>query len=139
MPHERGCPLLRGLSPDTRVRRRMRGAVATGTMAWVKARDVVVLGSTGSIGTQALDIIRRNPDRFRVVALAAGGSDPDALARQAAQVGVAAVAVANPAAAPQLQAALRHHFEVGRTDSGTAPAHRPLSGGPPLSPLSPLA
>jgi len=104
-----------------------------------RPREVVILGSTGSIGTQALDIIRRNPDRFRVVALAAGGSDPDALARQAAEFGVAAVAVANPAAAPQLQAALRHHFEVGRTDSGTAPAHRPLSGGPPLSPPSPLA
>ena len=46
-------------------------------------RDVVILGSTGSIGTQALDIIRRNPDRFRVVALAAGGGNLDLLARQA--------------------------------------------------------
>lgn len=34
-------------------------------------RSVAILGSTGSIGTQALDVIRRNPDRFRVVALAA--------------------------------------------------------------------
>ena len=34
-------------------------------------RDVVVLGSTGSIGTQALDVCRANPDRFRVVALTA--------------------------------------------------------------------
>jgi 1-deoxy-D-xylulose-5-phosphate reductoisomerase len=38
-------------------------------------RDVVVLGSTGSIGTQALDIVRANPDRFRVVGLTAGGSN----------------------------------------------------------------
>ena len=37
-------------------------------------RDVAVLGSTGSIGTQALHIVRANPDRFRVVALTAGGS-----------------------------------------------------------------
>jgi 1-deoxy-D-xylulose-5-phosphate reductoisomerase len=37
-------------------------------------RDVVILGSTGSIGTQALDVVRANPDRFRVVALTAGGS-----------------------------------------------------------------
>ena len=36
-------------------------------------RDIVLLGSTGSIGTQAADIIRRNPDRFRLVGLAAGG------------------------------------------------------------------
>jgi 1-deoxy-D-xylulose-5-phosphate reductoisomerase len=37
-------------------------------------RDVVLLGSTGSIGTQALDLVRANPDRFRVVALTAGGA-----------------------------------------------------------------
>src|SRR6188472_4493588 len=37
-------------------------------------RDVVILGSTGSIGTQALDVVRANPDRFRVVGLTAGGS-----------------------------------------------------------------
>ena len=36
-------------------------------------RELVLLGSTGSIGTKAIDIIRRNPDRFRVVALGAGG------------------------------------------------------------------
>jgi 1-deoxy-D-xylulose-5-phosphate reductoisomerase len=46
-------------------------------------RDVVVLGSTGSIGTQALDVVRRNPDRFRVVALTAGGGRPDLLQEQA--------------------------------------------------------
>lgn len=39
-------------------------------------RDVVVLGSTGSIGTQALDVVRANPDRFRVVGLTAGGNNP---------------------------------------------------------------
>jgi 1-deoxy-D-xylulose-5-phosphate reductoisomerase len=39
-----------------------------------KRRDVVILGSTGSIGTQALDIVRDNPDRFRVVGLTAGGA-----------------------------------------------------------------
>jgi 1-deoxy-D-xylulose-5-phosphate reductoisomerase len=50
-------------------------------------RDVVILGSTGSIGTQALDIIRRNPDRFRVAALAAGGGNLDLLARQAVEFG----------------------------------------------------
>jgi 1-deoxy-D-xylulose-5-phosphate reductoisomerase len=37
-------------------------------------RRLVLLGSTGSIGTQALDIVRANPDRFRVVGLTAGGS-----------------------------------------------------------------
>jgi 1-deoxy-D-xylulose-5-phosphate reductoisomerase len=45
-------------------------------------RDVVILGSTGSIGTQALDVVRANPDRFRVVALTAGGSQEELFARQ---------------------------------------------------------
>ena len=35
-------------------------------------RSLVILGSTGSVGTQALDVVRRNPDRFRVVGLSAG-------------------------------------------------------------------
>ncbi len=48
-------------------------------------RDVVVLGSTGSIGTQALEIVRRNPDRFRVVGLTAGGSRPDLWEQQVAE------------------------------------------------------
>ena len=48
-------------------------------------RDVVVLGSTGSIGTQALDVVRANPDRFRVVALTAGGSRPDVYDAQVAE------------------------------------------------------
>jgi 1-deoxy-D-xylulose-5-phosphate reductoisomerase len=45
-------------------------------------RGVVVLGSTGSVGTQALDVVRAHPDRFRVVGLTAGGSQPDLFAAQ---------------------------------------------------------
>uniref|UniRef100_UPI0035D9DC28 hypothetical protein n=1 Tax=Nocardioides alcanivorans TaxID=2897352 RepID=UPI0035D9DC28 len=48
----------------------------------VNSRDVVILGSTGSIGRQALDLVRAHPDRFRVVALTAGGSNPDLFAKQ---------------------------------------------------------
>ncbi|MGH3361311.1 MAG: 1-deoxy-D-xylulose-5-phosphate reductoisomerase, partial [Nocardioides sp.] len=48
-------------------------------------RDVVVLGSTGSIGTQALELVRANPERFRVVGLTAGGSSPDLFAQQVAE------------------------------------------------------
>jgi len=90
-------------------------------------REVVILGSTGSIGTQALDIIRRNPDRFRVVALAAGGGQADLLARQAAEFGVAAVAVADPAAVPAVQAALKYLFP--RTAPDPVPAPLPARGG----------
>ncbi|WP_460799536.1 1-deoxy-D-xylulose-5-phosphate reductoisomerase [Microbacterium sp. GXF0217] len=45
-------------------------------------RRVIVLGSTGSIGTQALDVIRANPRRFELVGIAAG-SNADLLAQQA--------------------------------------------------------
>jgi 1-deoxy-D-xylulose-5-phosphate reductoisomerase len=48
-------------------------------------RDVVILGSTGSIGTQALDIVRAHPERFRVVALTAGGSNRELFDAQVAE------------------------------------------------------
>ncbi len=61
-----------------------------------RRRRVVLLGSTGSIGTQALDVIAGHPDRFEVVGLAAGGSNPDVLAAQAATHPSAALACATP-------------------------------------------
>lgn len=48
---------------------------------------VAILGSTGSIGTQALDVVRSDPDRFRVVALAAG-RNTKLLAAQAEEFGM---------------------------------------------------
>jgi 1-deoxy-D-xylulose-5-phosphate reductoisomerase len=56
-------------------------------------RSVAILGSTGSIGTQALDVVARNPGRFRVTALSAG-SNLDLLAEQAVAFDVDLVAVA---------------------------------------------
>ncbi len=50
-------------------------------------RRVIILGSTGSIGVQALDVVRANPDRFTVVGLGAG-SNRELLAAQAAEFGV---------------------------------------------------
>ncbi len=57
------------------------------TAAETQRRDVVVLGSTGSIGTQALDIVRAQPDRFRVVGLTAGGGHRDLFDRQVEEFG----------------------------------------------------
>ncbi|TRW80699.1 1-deoxy-D-xylulose-5-phosphate reductoisomerase [Mycolicibacterium sp. 018/SC-01/001] len=65
-------------------------------------RRVLILGSTGSIGTQALDVIAANPDQFEVVGLAAGGGNVDLLAEQRARTGVTNIAVADPAAADKL-------------------------------------
>jgi 1-deoxy-D-xylulose-5-phosphate reductoisomerase len=63
---------------------------------------VLILGSTGSIGTQALDVIAANPDRFEVVGLAAGGGNPGLLAQQRAETGVTNIAVADDAAATEV-------------------------------------
>ncbi|WP_369052880.1 1-deoxy-D-xylulose-5-phosphate reductoisomerase [Kineococcus terrestris] len=70
-------------------------------------REVVLLGSTGSIGTQALEVVAAAPERFRVVALAAGGADTGLLARQALEHRVRAVAVAREEARGPLREALR--------------------------------
>jgi 1-deoxy-D-xylulose-5-phosphate reductoisomerase len=66
----------------------------------------VLLGSTGSIGTQALDVIERNPDAFAVHGLVAGGAQPTLLARQAIDTGAAVVGVAQAQAAQDVQLAL---------------------------------
>jgi 1-deoxy-D-xylulose-5-phosphate reductoisomerase len=68
-------------------------------------REVVLLGSTGSIGTQALEVIRRNPESFQVVGLAAGGANVELLAAQALEFEVQVVGVARASAAQDLQLA----------------------------------
>jgi 1-deoxy-D-xylulose-5-phosphate reductoisomerase len=68
-------------------------------------RDVVLLGSTGSVGTQAVDIVRRNPDRFRVVGVGAGGGNVTELAAQALELGVDVVGVARASVVQDLQLA----------------------------------
>jgi 1-deoxy-D-xylulose-5-phosphate reductoisomerase len=69
-------------------------------------RDVVILGSTGSIGTQSLDVVAEHPAQFRVVGLAAGGSQIPLLARQVMDTGAPAVAVSRATAVQDLQLAL---------------------------------
>jgi 1-deoxy-D-xylulose-5-phosphate reductoisomerase len=68
----------------------------------MKRMRVLILGSTGSIGTQALEVIAANRDRFEVVGLAAGGGNPALLTRQRAETGVTNIAVADDAAAAQV-------------------------------------
>ncbi|GAC49839.1 1-deoxy-D-xylulose-5-phosphate reductoisomerase [Gordonia aichiensis] len=65
---------------------------------------VLILGSTGSIGVQALEVISEHPDRFEVVGLGAGGGSLDILAAQARATGLAPdrIAVADPVAAEKL-------------------------------------
>ncbi len=88
-------------------------------------REVVLLGSTGSIGTQAADIVRRNPDRFRLVALAAGGGNPELIADQAIEFGVEVVAVASQEAAPQVTAALQRAVDAAADATGAGGRAKP--------------
>jgi 1-deoxy-D-xylulose-5-phosphate reductoisomerase len=67
-------------------------------------RDLVILGSTGSIGTQALEIVSANPGAFKVVAISAQGRDPDLIIAQARAFKVQVIGVVNNAA--QIRAAL---------------------------------
>ncbi|NUP59117.1 MAG: 1-deoxy-D-xylulose-5-phosphate reductoisomerase [Pseudarthrobacter sp.] len=60
----------------------------------MQPRRIVLLGSTGSIGTQALDVVDGAPHLFEVVALSAGGGNLELLARQAVHTGAAAVGIA---------------------------------------------
>ncbi|CAB4748123.1 MAG: 1-deoxy-D-xylulose-5-phosphate reductoisomerase [Actinobacteria bacterium] len=60
-------------------------------------REVVILGSTGSIGRQALEIIASNPEKFRVIALTSAGTNPALVIEQAKAFNVAFVGVVNNA------------------------------------------
>jgi len=76
-------------------------------------RDLVILGSTGSVGTQAIDLVLRNPDQFRVTGLAAAGGRVGLLAEQAHRLRVRTVAVFAPDAVPALREALRERYGAG--------------------------
>ena len=69
-------------------------------------RRVTLLGSTGSIGTQTVDVVTAAPDRFEIAAVAAGGSDVTLLAEQAARLRVRAVGITRPEAGTALRDAL---------------------------------
>ncbi|MEZ5225988.1 MAG: hypothetical protein R2710_04755 [Acidimicrobiales bacterium] len=73
---------------------------------------VAVVGSTGSIGTQTIDVVKDEPDRYEIVAPAAGRS-VDHLIEQALAVRPQFVAIADPDLGPRLREALPAEIEVG--------------------------
>ena len=110
-----------------------RQRVCSAPRAWdtgrvTARRDLVVLGSTGSVGTQAIDLVRRNPDRFRVVGIAAGGGNVELLAEQALELGVEAVAVARASAAQDLQLAFYAAAQAGGYSAGEYAVPKILAG-----------
>src|SRR5699024_11551975 len=64
---------------------------------------VAIIGSTGSIGTQALEVVDSRREQFTVTALAAAGTQPRKLAAQAIEFGVEVLAVTRATAAQDVQ------------------------------------
>ncbi|MCY7364575.1 MAG: 1-deoxy-D-xylulose-5-phosphate reductoisomerase [Frankiaceae bacterium] len=94
----------------------------------MNAREVVLLGATGSIGTQAVDVVRANPNRFRVVGLGAGGGRVDLLAAQALELGVDVVAVAQATVAQDLQLAFYAQAQARGYSTGDFSVPKILAG-----------
>lgn len=86
---------------------------------------VTILGSTGSIGNQAVEVVRAHLDRFRLQALAAGGVQVELLAEEVLEVGAEQVAIADDGAEPAFRAALT---EVGAAAGVRVPPVRVLTG-----------
>jgi 1-deoxy-D-xylulose-5-phosphate reductoisomerase len=70
-------------------------------------KGIAILGSTGSIGTQSLDIIGREPDRFEATVLTAN-NNADLLIEQALEFAPKVVVIANEEKYPQVKEALAH-------------------------------
>jgi len=86
-------------------------------------RTVSLMGSTGSVGTQALDVIRREPERFRVHALAAQTSVEELLAQAAAFV-PELVVIGDPARYAEVRAGVPSGTEVMVGGEGLVAAAR---------------
>ena len=86
-------------------------------------RTVSLMGSTGSVGTQALDVIRREPDRFRVYALSAHHSTAE-LAAQAAEFGPAVVVIGDRSCYDEVRGAIASGTKVLVGEEGMADAAR---------------
>ncbi|HEX6871171.1 MAG TPA: 1-deoxy-D-xylulose-5-phosphate reductoisomerase [Micromonosporaceae bacterium] len=97
----------------------------------VSPREIVLLGSTGSIGTQVIDVVERNPDRFRVVGVGAGGGNVAVLAAQALSLGVEVVGVAKASVAQDLQ--LAFYAEASRRGYSTGSFRIPKIVAGPLA------
>ena len=91
-------------------------------------RTIVLLGSTGSIGTQTLDVVSTRRDRFRVLGLAASGSNLETLAAQIVEFAPEVVALARPSAANELQRLLHAAGDERGWNDGEFPMPKLLLG-----------
>src|SRR5213594_1563342 len=87
-------------------------------------RSITILGSTGSIGTQALDVVRRHPERFKIVGLSAAGMNQELLVGQTREFLPPFIAIADENAAADVKA------KLGQV-KGVEVIVGPDAGGPP--------
>ncbi|MGV0345207.1 1-deoxy-D-xylulose-5-phosphate reductoisomerase [Corynebacterium coyleae] len=82
-------------------------------------RNVVILGSTGSIGSQAVEVIRENRDKFNIVGIAIGGANPKAAIEQAQEFGLSAdqIAVRNIEGAKEVSRVLGGYVITGENSA----------------------
>lgn len=82
-------------------------------------RNVVILGSTGSIGSQAVEVIRENRDKFNIVGIAIGGANPKAAIEQAQEFGLSSdqIAVRNIEGAKEVSRALGGYVITGENSA----------------------
>ena len=102
-------------------------------------RSVIILGSTGSIGTQTLDVIRESDLVFKVVGISAGGNNPSLLAEQALEFNVEYVAIANATAAQDVQLAIYAQAKKAGYSEGNFTLPKMLIGPQAASELAGLA
>ena len=100
-------------------------------------KTIVILGSTGSIGTNTLDIVDRFPEEFRVAGLTAGSND-EKLEEQIRRFKPRVVALSDASAAARLRQrcagiACRNFVWARRLDSGRLCVPKPNSSSPPSS------
>lgn len=94
----------------------------------MQPRTIVLLGSTGSIGTQAIDVVDGAPHLFEIVALSAGGGNLELLAQQAVHTRARAVGIAGGNAA-----ALQQLIHDGARAAGAAGYRPEIITGPDAS------
>lgn len=104
-----------------------------------RVRDVIILGSTGSIGTQALEVIRSRRDQYRVVGLAAGGSSVRELAAQVVEFEPSVVALSRASATQDLQLALYAVAKERGWNAGEYRLPRIISGPEAVTELAGMA
>lgn len=102
-------------------------------MPATSVQTLTILGSTGSIGTQALEVIAAHPDRFEITGLSAGGGDIDLLAQQVLACQPQVVGVANPSAIEPLRAAISHRSAAAGKDGRAILQRTEILAGPAAS------